>query len=194
MAFVQIFLIALGLSMDAFAVSMCKGLGMKKLNLRHTFLIALLFGAFQAAMPLAGWFLGTRFERYIRSVDHWLAFGLLAYIGAKMLVDALRSKENADEVRTESRIDMKELLVLAFATSIDALAAGITLAVLKTPILPAVSLIGTVTFLLCAAGVSIGFHFGSKYERAAQILGGSVLIIIGMKILLEHMEVLSFPF
>lgn len=194
MAFVQIFLIALGLSMDAFAVSMCKGLGMKKLNLRHAFLIALLFGAFQAAMPLAGWILGTRFERYIRSVDHWLAFGLLAYIGAKMLVDALRSKENADDVRTESRIDMKELLVLAFATSIDALAAGITLVVLKTPILPAVSLIGTVTFLLCAAGVSIGFRFGSKYERAAQILGGSVLIIIGMKILLEHMEVLSFPF
>lgn len=194
MVFVQVFLIALGLSMDAFAVSMCKGLGMKKLNLRHAFLIALLFGAFQAAMPLVGWFLGTRFERYIRSVGHWLAFGLLSYIGAKMLMDGLRGKDISAESRTESRIEMKELLVLAFATSVDALATGITLAVLKTPILPSVLLIGAVTLILCMAGVAIGYRFGSKYERAAQILGGSVLIVIGLKILLEHLGVVSFPF
>ncbi|MBE5778676.1 MAG: manganese efflux pump [Clostridiales bacterium] len=194
MDFLQIGLIALGLSMDAFAVSMCKGLSMKHLNWRHAFLIAFVFGAFQALMPLAGWFLGTRFEKYILRLDHWIAFVLLAYIGGKMLWDAIRSPDDAAISRTESHLNLKELLILALATSIDALAAGITFAVLKTPILPSVLIIGSVTLTLCITGIAIGYRFGSKYERAAQILGGSVLIGIGTKILLEHLGILSFPF
>jgi len=194
MDFLQISLIAIGLSMDAFAVSMCKGLGMKRLNRKHAFIIALFFGGFQALMPLIGWFLGTQFEQYIQSVDHWIAFGLLAYIGGKMLWDAIRGDDCEEAQRAESKLDVKELVVLAIATSIDALAAGITFAVLKTPIVPAVTLIGLITLALCFIGVSVGFRFGSKYEKAAQITGGVVLILIGLKILLEHLELVSFPF
>ncbi|MBP3540286.1 MAG: manganese efflux pump [Clostridia bacterium] len=194
MDFLQIGLIAIGLSMDAFAVSMCKGLGMKRLNRKHAFIIALFFGGFQALMPLIGWFLGTQFEQYIQSVDHWIAFGLLAYIGGKMLWDAIRGDDSEEAQRVESKLDVKELVILAIATSIDALAAGITFAVLKTPIVPAVTLIGLITLALCFIGVSVGFHFGSKYEKAAQITGGVVLILIGLKILLEHLELVSFPF
>lgn len=194
MDFLQISLIAIGLSMDAFAVSMCKGLGMKRLNRKHAFIIALFFGGFQALMPLIGWFLGTQFEQYIQSVDHWIAFGLLAYIGGKMLWDAIRSSDGEEAQRVESKLDVKELVILAIATSIDALAAGITFAVLKTPIVPAVTLIGLITLALCFIGVSVGFRFGSRYEKAAQITGGVVLILIGLKILLEHLELVSFPF
>ena len=194
MDFLQISLIAIGLSMDAFAVSMCKGLGMKRLNVKHAFIIALFFGGFQALMPLIGWFLGTQFEQYIQSVDHWIAFGLLAYIGGKMLWDAIRGDDGEEAERVESKLDVKELVILAIATSIDALAAGITFAVLKTPIIPAVTLIGLITLVLCFIGVSVGFRFGSKYEKAAQITGGVVLILIGLKILLEHLELVSFPF
>lgn len=194
MDFLQISLIAIGLSMDAFAVSMCKGLGMKRLNRKHAFIIALFFGGFQALMPLIGWFLGTQFEQYIQSVDHWIAFGLLAYIGGKMLWDAIRGDDGEEAQRVESKLDVKELVILAIATSIDALAAGITFAVLKTPIVPAVTLIGLITLVLCFIGVSVGFRFGSKYEKAAQITGGVVLILIGLKILLEHLELVLFPF
>lgn len=193
MNLVQIFLIAVGLSMDAFAVAMCKGLGMKKLNQKHALIIALFFGGFQALMPLIGWFLGTQFERYIVSVDHWIAFGLLVYIGGKMLFDAFHD-EGEETVREDSALNLKELLLLAIATSIDALAAGITFAVLKTPILPAITFIGITTFVFGLVGVSIGFHFGSRYEKAAQITGGVVLILMGTKILLEHLEIISFPF
>ena len=194
MDFLQISLIAIGLSLDAFAVSMCKGLGMKRLNRKHAFIIALFFGGFQALMPLIGWFLGTQFEQYIQSVDHWIAFGLLAYIGGKMLWDAIRGDDGEEAQRVESKLDVKELVILAIATSIDALAAGITFAVLKTPIVPAVTLIGLITLVLCFIGVSVGFRFGSKYEKAAQITGGVVLILIGLKILLEHLELVLFPF
>lgn len=187
----ELVLIAVGLSMDAFAVSLCKGLCMKKLQWSHALIIALFFGAFQAAMPLIGWLLGTQFERYITPVDHWIAFALLGYIGGKMLWDAFHEKESADEsCDIEPKLDMKELLTLSVATSIDALAVGITFAFLQMDILPAVCLIGVITFALSLVGVVIGNRFGARFQKKAEITGGVVLIAIGLKILLEHLGVL----
>ncbi|MDD3335936.1 MAG: manganese efflux pump MntP family protein [Eubacteriales bacterium] len=188
----ELVLIAVALSMDAFAVAMCKGLCMRKLDLRRAAVIALFFGVFQAVMPLIGWFLGTQFERLITPVDHWVAFVLLSYIGGKMLWDAFHEKDDAEKCDLDAKLDMKELFILAIATSIDALAAGITFAVLKTDIVPAVLLIGLITFLLSLVGVVIGNRFGNKYEKKAEILGGCVLILIGLKILLEHLNIISF--
>lgn len=190
MGFVELFLIGVGLAMDAFAVSVCKGLGMKKLDKKGTFLIALFFGGFQALMPLIGWLLGKQFESYITSIDHWIAFVLLAFIGGKMIYEALSDKEA--EVAVTFKIDIKELVMLAVATSIDALAVGITFAFLQVNIWEAVSIIGIVTFVLSAVGVFIGYKFGSKFEKKAEIAGGVILILIGLKILLEHLGVLSF--
>ena len=189
----ELVLIGIGLSMDAFAVSLCKGLGMKKINYRHGLIIALFFGVFQGIMPLIGWLLGTQFERYITSVDHWIAFVLLVYIGGKMVWDALHEKEDEKEALDDlsQKLDVKELFVLAIATSIDALAVGITFAFLQVNIVPAVSLIAVITFTISFAGVLIGNKFGNRFQSKAEIAGGVVLILIGVKILLEHLGILN---
>lgn len=181
----ELFLIGIGLSMDAFAVAVCKGLGMRRVEGRQTLVIALFFGGFQALMPLIGWALGRQFERYITSFDHWIAFLLLAYIGGKMVWEALRGEESVS-----AGFDLKELLMLSVATSIDALAVGITFAFLKVEIFSAVSIIGCTTFVLSLAGVVIGNRFGSRYQQKAEATGGVILIFIGLKILLEHLGIL----
>ena len=181
MGLFELIFISVGLAMDAFAVSICKGLNMRRMNNRHAGIIALFFGGFQALMPFFGWILGKQFERYITSIDHWIAFILLAVIGVNMIHEALG--EDGDH------LDLKELLMLAIATSIDALAVGITFAFLQVNILPAVSLIGIITLAISFAGVHIGHQFGSRYEKKAEIAGGVILILIGLKILLEHLGV-----
>lgn len=191
MGFFELFLIAVGLSMDAFAVSICKGLKMQRFNVRHAGVIALAFGGFQALMPAIGWFLGKQFESYITGIDHWIAFVLLAVIGGKMAVESFK-KEEEDSSKENEKLDVKELLVLAVATSIDALAVGITFAFLQGSIVPAVSLIGVITFVLSAVGVFIGHKFGAKFKSKAELAGGIILILIGLKILLEHLGVISF--
>lgn len=191
MGFFELFLIAVGLSMDAFAVSICKGLKMQRFNVRHAGVIALAFGGFQALMPVIGWFLGKQFESYITGIDHWIAFALLAVIGGKMAVESFKKEEEASSKENE-KLDVKELLVLAVATSIDALAVGITFAFLQVSIVPAVSLIGVITFVLSALGVFIGHKFGAKFKSKAELAGGIILILIGLKILLEHLGVISF--
>lgn len=191
MGFFELFLIAVGLAMDAFAVSICKGLKMQRFNVRHAGVIALAFGGFQALMPVIGWFLGKQFESYITGIDHWIAFALLAVIGGKMAVESFK-KEEEDSSKENEKLDVKELLVLAVATSIDALAVGITFAFLQVSIVPAVSLIGVITFVLSAVGVFIGHKFGAKFKSKAELAGGIILILIGLKILLEHLGVISF--
>ncbi len=188
MGFAELFLIAVGLSMDAFAVAVCKGLKMQKLNYGQTALIALFFGGFQALMPLIGWILGKQFESYIVSVDHWIAFVLLAFIGAKMIYESFK-KETEDE---DKPFDIRELFMLAVATSIDALAVGITFAFLHTNIFSSIAVIGATTFVLSAVGVFIGHKFGARYKDKAEFAGGCILILIGVKILLEHLGVISF--
>lgn len=190
--FVELFLIAIGLSMDAFAVSICKGLCMKRLNLRQAAVIALFFGGFQAVMPLVGWALGTQFERFITPVDHWIAFVLLAIIGGKMLWDAFRGDEGDASCSADGKLDMRELTMMAIATSIDALAVGITFAFLSVEIAPAVGFIGSTTLVLSFMGVAVGHRFGARYEKPATIAGGVVLILIGLKILLEHLGIIGF--
>lgn len=186
----ELLLIGVGLSMDAFAVSVCKGLGMRKVNMRTSTVLALFFGGFQALMPLIGWALGSQFLWLIEPIDHWIAFGLLAFIGGKMLVEAVRGEdEEADEGDAE-RIDLSEYLMLAIATSIDALAVGISFAALSVQIAPAITLIGVTTFLLTYVGVAVGHFFGARWQRPASIAGGIVLILIGCKILLEHLGIL----
>lgn len=189
MAFVELLLIGIGLSMDAFAVAVCKGLNMRKVNKVHCLIIALFFGGFQALMPLIGWALGMQFEQYITSVDHWIAFVLLAFLGGKMIVEAL--KEDEEEInKTESRPNIRELFVLAVATSIDALAVGVTFALLDVQIIPAVSFIGVVTFVCSALGVKLGSIFGTRYQSRAELCGGVILILIGLKILLGGLGIL----
>lgn len=188
MAIWELLLTAVALSMDAFAVSTCKGLNMKKVNWRHALVIGLFFGGFQAFMPLIGWLLGKQFERLITGVDHWLVFGLLGFIGGKMIFDAIRGGEEAGCV-IEEKLNYKELIVLSFATSIDALAVGISFAFLKVRILPSVAVIGVTTCLLSILGVAIGQRFGAKYRDKATLVGGAVLVLIGLKILLEHVGV-----
>ena len=185
MSILEIFLIGIGLSMDALAVAICKGLGMKKVNLRHTFLIAGYFGAFQALMPLLGWFLGSQFAEYVTRFAPWIAFGLLAYIGGSMLRDSLKG----EATETKEGISHKELLMLAIATSIDALAVGVTFSFLSlaVSIAAAVVLIGCTTFAISFAGVFVGNVFGAKYQSRAQFAGGVILVGIGVKILLEHL-------
>ena len=186
----ELVLIGVGLSMDAFAVALCKGLSMRRVNYAHAAVIALFFGVFQAVMPLIGWVLGTQFARYITSVDHWIAFALLGYIGGKMIWDALQEAPETAPCAGEGRLDLKELLMLAVATSIDALAVGITFAFLQVSILPAVATIGLITFALSFAGVVVGNRFGTRFQKKAEIAGGVVLVLIGLKILLEHLGLL----
>lgn len=191
MSFLELFLIAVGLSADAFSVSVCKGLNMRKLNLKHAYVIALFFGVFQAVMPLLGYLLGMGFSEYIEKYDHWIAFVLLAFIGGKMALEAIREKDGEAEEKTDT-LSIGELTVLAVATSIDALAVGITFAFLKVNILPSVLLIGVTTFALSLGGVLLGNRFGAKYKSKAEIAGGVILIFIGLKILLEHLGVINF--
>lgn len=190
MGVVELLFVAVGLSMDAFAVSVCKGLGMRSLNRVQAAVIALFFGLFQALMPVAGWLLGTQFSRFVEPVDHWVAFVLLAAIGAKMLWDAFHESGEGESCPVDQKLDLRELVLLSIATSIDALAVGITFAFLGVDILLASLLIGLTTFILSFAGVCIGFGFGRRFERAATVTGGIVLIGIGVKILLEHLGVL----
>lgn len=182
----DIFLIALSLSMDAFAVSMCKGLAMRRFNIRYCLIIAAFFGSFQAVMPLLGWLLASSFASYIAEFDHWIAFLLLFIIGGKMLLDSIKED---DETAQQSVLNIKELFVLAVATSIDAMAVGITLVFLNVNILTAAAVIGTVTFALSALGVFIGGRAGARYKNKATFCGGAVLIIMSFKILLEHLGV-----
>lgn len=188
MTFAELLITAVALSMDAFAVSACKGLNMRHLNWRQALIIGLFFGGFQALMPLAGWLLGKQFESFITSVDHWFVFALLALIGGKMVYDSLKG-DGVESCPTEDKLNFKELIGLSFATSIDALAVGISLAFLNVRILPSVACIGITTCLLSIAGVAIGQRFGAKYQNKATLFGGAVLVLIGLKILLEHLGV-----
>ena len=193
MGLMELFLIAVGLSMDAFAVAVCKGLGMRRLDMRQAAVIALFFGGFQALMPLAGWALGAQFEKFITPVDHWIAFALLAIIGSKMLWDAFREGDSEGaSCPIDGKLDVRELAMLAVATSIDALAVGITFAFLRVDILTSVGLIGVTTFALSIVGVAVGHRFGARYEKPATVVGGIVLILIGLKILLEHLGIIAF--
>lgn len=203
MTFAEVFLIGVGLSMDAFAVSICKGLSMKKLNLKYGLIIAAFFGGFQALMPLIGWILGKSFEKYITSFDHWIAFGLLAIIGGKMAFDAIKEMRGNDEEKTEEfKLKIGELVVLAVATSIDALAIGLTFGLLNVGAGLSVSegmniwfsilTIGLTTFILSFIGVNAGNKFGGKFRSQAELAGGIVLILLGLKILLEHLGVINF--
>lgn len=186
MGIVEIILIGLGLAMDAFAVSVCKGLSMKKLNWKKAIIIGLYFGIFQMLMPIIGYSLGTAFEGFVTSVDHWIAFILLLIIGGKMIAEAFG---NGDNENCNDNVDFKTMIVLAIATSIDALAVGITFAFLQTNIILASSIIGIITFFVSLIGVKIGNRFGNVYEKKAEFVGGLILVIIGLKILLEHLGI-----
>lgn len=189
MGFAELFLLAVGLSMDAFAVSVCKGLAIGRTRPRHALCAGAWFGGFQALMPLIGFLLGSRFEKYIVPIDHWIAFALLCAIGANMIHEALAGKEEDDG---DASMSFKSMLVMAVATSIDALAVGITFAFLQVRIVPAVALIGAVTFALSALGIKMGSVFGIRYKAKAELAGGGILILLGAKILLEHLEIISF--
>lgn len=183
----ELIILSIGLAMDAFSVAVCKGLAMKKMNWKHAIIIGLYFGGFQALMPAIGYFLGVGFENQIASIDHWIAFVLLGLIGGKMIAETTKKET---DVTYNNSIGVKVMLVLAIATSIDALAVGITLAFLRTNITLAVALIGIITFAISVLGVKIGNIFGDKYEKKAELAGGLILIFIGTKILLEHTGVL----
>ena len=189
MTLAELFILAIGLSMDAFAVSVCKGLATGKLKIKHYLAVGLWFGGFQALMPAVGYFLGSTFEKYITAVDHWIAFVLLALIGGNMIREAL----SGDEESADAGIGFRVMLTMAVATSIDALAIGITFGLLPDVNLPAaVSFIGITTCLLSMLGLKIGNVFGTKYKTKAEITGGAILILLGLKILLEHLGILNF--
>ena len=182
----ELFFIAVGLSMDAFAVSVCKGLSVSRVRMRHRLSVGLYFGGFQALMPLIGYLLGSQFQQMITSVDHWIAFVLLVVIGINMIREA---RGDAEEV--DASFGAKSMFPLAIATSIDALAVGVTLAFLQVNILASVSLIGATTFVLSIIGLTVGNLFGAKYKSRAEILGGIVLMVMGLKILAEHLGIFS---
>ena len=187
MGIVEIIFIAIGLAMDAFAVSVCKGLSMKKMSWKKAIIIALYFGIFQALMPVIGYALGIGFEESIKFIDHWIAFGLLAFIGGNMIKESL-SKDEDDNQNDD--VNFKTMVVLAVATSIDALAVGVTFAFLNVNLILAISIIGILTFIISLLGVKIGNVFGDKFEKKAELAGGIILILIGLKILLEHLGIL----
>ncbi len=182
----ELFLVAVGLSMDAFAVSVCKGLSTPVLRPKHSLICGIYFGLFQAVMPLLGWLLGVQFQSMITSIDHWIAFILLTAIGVNMIRESRGEEDSLD-----CSFTLRAMLPLAVATSIDALAVGVTFAFLKVPVLPAVCFIGATTFLLSAAGVRVGAVFGSKFRWGAELAGGIILILMGVKILLEHLGLLG---
>ncbi|MCX4304048.1 MAG: manganese efflux pump MntP family protein [Clostridia bacterium] len=182
----EIIFISASLAMDAFAVSICKGLSMKKLDWKKAFIIALYFGAFQGLMPVIGYFLGATFSDLVTSIDHWIAFALLSIIGGNMIKESFDDEEE----KRNDNVDFKTMIVLAIATSIDALAVGITFAFLKTNIVLSVVLIGIITFVISLLGVNIGNKFGDKFQNKAELSGGIILILIGLKILLEHLGII----
>lgn len=186
MGFLELFVISVGLSMDAFAVAICKGLCMRKINYKNAIIIGCFFGGFQGIMPLIGYFLGIQFKDSITSFDHWIAFVLLSLIGINMIRESLNKDEISCEV-IDASLNLKNMTVLSFATSIDALAIGVTFAFLQVNIISAVSVIGITTFILSIVGVIIGNLFGTKFKSKAELAGGIILIIMGLKILLEHL-------
>ena len=201
MDYIMLVGVAISLSMDAFAVSVCRGLQMKNgINVRHMLIIAAFFGGFQALMPAVGFVLGQQFKSIIEPVDHWVAFLLLGFLGAKMIVDVIREGKSEDGecegCECGDRLDVKQLCVMAVATSIDALAVGITLPTLGVTTYPqalgSVAMIGVVTFALCMLGVAIGNRFGARFKNKATLAGGIVLVLVGTKILLDHLELLPF--
>ena len=184
MSLFSLFLLAVGLSMDAFAVAVCKGLATPEITLKKACVVGLWFGAFQALMPTLGYLVGYRFQEKITAIDHWIAFVLLVFIGANMIRESFSKEEEG----VNASLAFKEMLLLAIATSIDALAVGVTFAFLPDiPIIPAVSFIGVITFLLSALGMKVGNVFGTKYKSRAELVGGIILILIGSKILIEHL-------
>lgn len=191
MTLLEIFLVGIGLSMDAFAVSICKGLAMPAVNKKQALLIGVYFGVFQALMPLAGWLLGSQFARHVTKLAPWIAFVLLAWIGGSMLRESLSKKEEDEEVEPVE-LRHKELFLLAVATSIDALAVGVSFSMveLSVPIGAAAALIGCTTFAISVGGVFVGHIFGARYKNRAEFVGGAILLLIGVKILLEHFGVL----
>lgn len=188
MGVVELLLLSIGLAMDAFAVSICKGISMKKMNWKKAIIIGLYFGGFQALMPTLGFFLGAAFQSLITSIDHWIAFALLTIIGGGMIKESF----DDDSENKNDDVSFKTMIVLAIATSIDALAVGITFAFLNVNLVLAVSLIGIITFILSVVGTKIGNRFGDKYERKAELVGGIILVLLGVKILLEHLGVIGF--
>ena len=187
MSLTELFIIAVGLSMDAFAVAVCKGLAMPRMSWKGAGVVGLYFGGFQGAMPFIGYLLGTRFRDAITAYDHWIAFILLALIGGNMI----RESRDTDEENLSDSFSFGTMLPLAVATSIDALAVGVTFAFLQVRIVPAVSFIGATTFILSCIGVKVGNVFGAKYKSRAELFGGVVLILMGLKILLEHLGTLG---
>lgn len=188
MGILEIVLLGIGLAMDAFAVSICKGLSMKKMNWKNAMIIAFYFGVFQAIMPAIGYFLGTTFESFVTAVDHWIAFILLSFIGGNMIKESFNSE---DEDKND-RVDFKTMIVLAIATSIDALAVGITFAFFDVNVIVAVSIIGVITFFISLLGVKVGNKFGDKYQNKAELMGGILLVLLGIKILVEHLNIIHF--
>ena len=189
MSALELFILAVGLSMDAFAVSICKGLAVKRIDMGKAGIVGLWFGGFQALMPMIGYFLGSRFSNAIQSVDHWVAFILLSLIGANMIREAMSKDEGAGE--DSGSLSFKTMLMLAVATSIDALAAGITFAFLDVDIALAAGMIGCTTCIISMAGAKVGSVFGTKYKSKAEMTGGVMLILLGLKILLEHTGILA---
>ncbi len=188
MGILELLLLAVGVSMDAFAVAICKGFALRGVRLRHCLWVGLWFGAFQALMPLAGYLLGVQFRALITAVDHWIAFALLAFLGIKMIWEALSQKQ---EECPDDSLSARHMLVLAIATSIDALALGVTFAFLQVQLIPAVCSIGLTTFVISAVGVKLGSKFGEAFKNKAELFGGIILIGIGLKILLEHLGILA---
>ena len=189
MNFTELLFLAVGLSMDAFAVSICKGLSVRVVTAKNSLTCGIWFGGFQALMPLAGFFLGTLFAEAIRSFDHWVAFGLLSLIGLNMMKEACSCEE---EIGCNADFSCRTMLMMAVATSIDALAVGVSLAMAQNVnIFAAVSLIGGVTFCISTLGVRVGSVFGSRYEKKAELLGGVILVLLGLKILLQGLGVLA---
>jgi len=186
MGSLEILLISIGVAMDAFAVSVCKGLSMKKMDWKKAIVVGVYFGGFQAFMPLIGYFLGVTFQDLVTTIDHWIAFILLGFIGGNMIKESF----NKDAEDSNDSVDFKTMVVLAIATSIDALAVGITFAFLKANIIVSVLSIGIITYILSIIGVKIGNKFGTKYEKKAELTGGTILILMGIKILLEHLGIL----
>jgi len=191
MGFIELLLIAIGLSMDAFSVSVCKGLTTKKFSWRMALICGLWFGLFQALMPMVGYFLGAQFQHLIESIDHWIAFGLLFLIGANMIREAVWGDKDND-IPENGSLSFKTMFLLAIATSIDALAVGVSFACIQVELWSSVLVIGVTTFLFSILGVKIGNLFGSKFEKSAEIVGGIILILIGLKILLEHLGIIAF--
>jgi len=195
MSCIELAILAVGLSMDAFAVAVCKGLSVKKVGLKEGCIVGAWFGGFQALMPLIGFLLGKTFEKYITAFDHWVAFILLGIIGANMIKEALSKEEEEEECGCENSLAARKMFVMAVATSIDALAVGITFAFLlkgAAELIFAIGMIGVITFVLSGVGVRIGNLFGAKLKSKAELVGGIILILLGVKILLEHLGVINF--